>query len=101
MGAVVLLSLPCKVQSRCIILSLLHSLTHLFIFPGCFPSSYLGCHPVRGADGGVAAAPGRGEVGADAEVDQLNITLVGEEEVVALDIPVHHFVLVQVHHRLA
>lgn len=40
-------------------------------------------------------------MGTDAEIYQFNVALVGEEEVVAFDVPVHHFVLVQVYHRLA
>lgn len=36
----------------------------------------------------------------DAKVDQLDVRLFGQQDVVALDIPVHAVVLVQVHQRL-
>ncbi|MPC43663.1 hypothetical protein E2C01_037314 [Portunus trituberculatus] len=55
---------------------------------------------IGGADGGVAATPGGSEVRGHAEVHKLDVGLLSEEDVVALDVSMHHVVLVQVDHCL-
>jgi hypothetical protein len=49
-----------------------------------------------------SAPPSEGgaEMRGDAEVDQLDVRRFGQQDVVALDIPVHAVLLVQIHQRL-
>ena len=61
---------------------------------------YLWGHPVGRSDRGVPAAERGGQVGGDAEVDHLDVPLARQQDVVALDVPVHAVVLVKMHQRL-
>lgn len=62
---------------------------------------HLGCHPVRGADHGSALVLVLGELGAEAEISDLDVANTVEENVVTLDITVDDALVVQVGQTLA
>lgn len=66
-----------------------------------FLLDHLGCHPVRGADHGSALVLVFGQLGAEAEISDLDVANTVEEDVVTLDITVDDALVVQVGQTLA
>lgn len=60
---------------------------------------YLRSHPKRRAHGRVASSLRALQMGTHAEIDQLDRAILGDEYVVALDVAMHHVMLVQVLER--
>ena len=59
-------------------------------------SDDLGCHEERRAHRGVSSAVKRTEIGADAEVDQLDVTVARDENIVTFDIAMNDVVRMEV-----